>query len=393
MSSLPPVLLDEFAHYVGHPDDILVEALLEMEGVPAATYEVREGQVFVFKKLVELAKRSLPEDVAQWDADAVKALVAQACVSPEDAVLRWAGVPEPFEVLPCAEGFHVYHRAFSARLPTVYPDHDAVSRALVALLCGQFNAEGGDFVHRGQAYVLTEHFDIESLPVRPLFDVPLSDPGHFYSRLRNVRFIEGFAPVSLAQFQTLQALEHSWKEGVARAYGHVSANLGLLWSMLPAEVLSRLAMPGETVPTHGLADAEELRKCYPELGALSDGALYYHYDRYQVECCYLRGWPVFRDEQFLFYLLGALCPVCVEDAPKSGYLVGLALLQGGSLADAISLATHCQQYGTALTRLAARTARVMGFLALAPETTGSRGPAPATFCHLLRRCRGLPAQS
>lgn len=43
-----PVCLDEFGYYCGGQNDTLKEDLRKIDGVPNATYLVKDGQVFVF---------------------------------------------------------------------------------------------------------------------------------------------------------------------------------------------------------------------------------------------------------------------------------------------------------------------------------------------------------
>jgi len=50
----PLVFLDEAGYCFGVQKDGLKEDLRKIEGVPNATYLVKDGQVFVFDKLVRL---------------------------------------------------------------------------------------------------------------------------------------------------------------------------------------------------------------------------------------------------------------------------------------------------------------------------------------------------
>lgn len=65
------MFLDEAGYLLGGNDDTLKEDLRKNEGVPNATYLVKDGQVFVFEKLVKKVKehRKLMPDVPMADLD------------------------------------------------------------------------------------------------------------------------------------------------------------------------------------------------------------------------------------------------------------------------------------------------------------------------------------
>lgn len=81
----------------------------------------------------------------------------------------------------------------------------------------------------------------------------------------------------------------------------------------------------ETIP--------ELRATYPELDKINDASLYGLYDSYQDSCNLVKGWDVYREEEFLFYLICDLAKFEVEDPNDLvfGEIMAYFLLQGKSL--------------------------------------------------------------
>lgn len=71
------VFLDEAGYYFGGHNDGLKEDLRKIDGVPNATYLVKEdGQVFVFDKLVQLVNEHRERQLDVPRADLARSLIA-----------------------------------------------------------------------------------------------------------------------------------------------------------------------------------------------------------------------------------------------------------------------------------------------------------------------------
>jgi hypothetical protein len=81
-----PVTFDEFGYYFGGHNDSLKEDLRKIDGVPNATYFVKDGQVFVFDKLVQLVEEHRKLQPGLPLVDLARGLIAEATVSAKEAV-------------------------------------------------------------------------------------------------------------------------------------------------------------------------------------------------------------------------------------------------------------------------------------------------------------------
>lgn len=202
----PVVFLDEFGYYFGGRNDTLKEDLRKIDGVPNATYLVKEdGQVFVFDKLVQLVSehRERQSDVSL--ADLARSLIAEATVSAKEAVTTWGIVPEPYEMAEStASGLMIRHRPFNARLPGVFQSKDGALDAFASLLLGGIQSGSGDFVYRGQPMTLCDPLDTALLPPRPAIQRVEEPENLGYTALRSVTYEPGFEPVSEALFDDVK---------------------------------------------------------------------------------------------------------------------------------------------------------------------------------------------
>ncbi len=117
----PMVFLDEFGYYFGGSNDSLKEDLRKIDGVPNATYLVKDRQVFVFDKLVQLVNEHRKRQSDLPLSDLARSLIEEATVSTKEAVETWGVVPEPYEMAENPEsGLMIRHRPFNARLPGTF---------------------------------------------------------------------------------------------------------------------------------------------------------------------------------------------------------------------------------------------------------------------------------
>ncbi len=82
----PIVFFDEAGYYFGGQNDNLKEDLRKIEGVPNAAYLVKNGQVFVFDKLVQLVNEKREHHSGLPLADLARSLIVTATVSAKEAV-------------------------------------------------------------------------------------------------------------------------------------------------------------------------------------------------------------------------------------------------------------------------------------------------------------------
>lgn len=378
---VPVVILDEFGYYFGGRNDNLKEDLRKIDGVPNATYLVKNGQVFVFDKLVQLVEEHRTLQPGLPLADLARGLIAEATVSAKDAVETWGVVPEPYELAEHpASGFMIRHRSFNARLPGTFQSKDGAQDAFASLLLGGIQSGNGDFAYRGQPMTLCDPLDTALLPPRPVIERVEEPENLGYTALRSVAYEPGFEPVSEALFDDAKEREAAWKNDSTRAARYAQDRAADIWARAATLQLETLGDPTDEVPECGQEDFTELRLLYPELPMLSDGSLYAWFDVYQSECCYINGWTASRDDDFLFYLLGKVAGRQHEQnaAKEVGQWTAYALLRGDLLPDALAFGRAAALYDSAISRLARRIADAMRFVAEDKKATDLRGHSITT---------------
>lgn len=391
-SVLPPKLMfiDEAGCLLGNKDDQLKEDLREIEGVPNATYLVKDGQVFVFDKLVLKVKEhsKLNPDVPL--ADLARNLVPFATVSAKEAVDQWGIIPAPYEMVENpAGGFSVRHRPFNARLPGVFQTKNDVQDAFARLLIGGIEAGNGDFTYKSQPMSLCAPLDLARLPPRPAIHREVGPAKDVYAVLANVGYEAGFAPLSEELFAHVKSLEESWKEDSARAVRYAQNRAAELWQQTGVLRLETLNGADDEVPDHSEQDFAELRLLYPELSMLSDGSLFAWFDYYQMESCYINGWTPSRDDDFLFYLLGKVAGREYErDSVKEiGEWAAYALLRGDSFDAALDFSRAAALYDSAIDKLAWRVADAIRYLVEDKKAIELHGRPIRTFADMFRESR------
>ncbi|HHH9566541.1 TPA: hypothetical protein ACP33B_004649 [Pseudomonas aeruginosa] len=386
----PVVFLDEFGYYFGGQNDTLKEDLRKIDGVPNATYLVKDGQVFVFDKLVQLVNKQRKHHPDLPLADLARGLIAEATVSAKEAVEAWGIVPEPYEMVDSpSSGLMIRHRPFNARLPGTFQSKADVQDAFANLLLGGIQSGNGDFAYRGQSMTLCDPLDTALLPPRPVIQRVEEPENLGYTALRSVAYEPGFEPVSEALFDDAKEREAAWKNDSTRAARYAQDHAADIWARAATLQLETLDDPTDEVPEYGQEDFAELRPLYPELPMLSDGSLYAWFDVYQSECCYINGWTANRDDDFLFYLLGKVAGRQYEQdtAKEVGQWAAYALLRGDLLPDALAFGRAAALYDSAISRLARRIADAMRFVAEDKKATDLRGHSITTLMDGFRSAR------
>ncbi|MGS0567119.1 hypothetical protein [Xanthomonas oryzae] len=386
-----PVIMDELGDYLGFGNENIQEDLIKIEGLPNVTYLVKDEQVFVLGKLVQLVEehQKLESDLPL--ADLARSLIAEATVSAKEAVEKWDVVPEPYEIAKHpTSGFMIRHRPFNALLPGVFKSKSDVQAAFANLLIGGIQAGNGNCAYRGQPMTLCDPLDITLLPPRPVIQCLERRENLSYTALGHLAYEPGFGPISEALFDDVKELEAAWKNDSTQATRYAKEHVADIWTRAATLRLETLDDQTE-VPEYGQEDFAELRPLYPELSMLSDGSLYTWFDVYQCECLYINGWTANRDDDFLFYLLGKVAGRQHEQetAKEVGQWVAYALLRGDSLDDALAFGLAANLYDSAISRLARRISDVMRFITEDKKTTGLHGPAITTMREIVAGCRSL----
>ena len=384
------ILVDESHTLFRANDDALKEELRAIDGVPNATYEVQDRRVWVFDKLVSLVKQRLT--IAGCSASirnpVILSLVPDAWMSPITAIEEWRVVPYPYRLDQSGDGYNIVHCPFEAKIPGSFPTLTSAQAALSKLLIGDIVPGEGTITHRGQPLSATLPDD-HALPARPVFDTSdLPSAPYTYAALESVTFEPGY--IGADTFARLRDLEATWSDATARAAFHARTNaiIVALWNRMAEFPLTNLNDAADTLPDYATADLSDLRRLYPELAALSDAALYDQYDTYQANACYISGWTAWRDDGFLFYLLGRLagCESRAdgERAVDVGRMVAFAFSRGTESAVALRFGADWSAYDLALNRMTHRTSEAMRFLHESRAATDLRGPKVFTSGDLLR---------
>ena len=193
-----------------------------------------------------------------------------------------------------------------------------------------------------------------------------------YTRLQDIKYHPELPLLFEQQFEQIKAVEISWKKGKAAISEIVNAQLGQLWQMLP-KFVSLLPRDEDEIPHYILEDDGsenfgKLRALYPELQELSDSSFYWLYNAYQSEK-EMEIWEAFyRDEQWVFDLLGSLVESTeIENSEEIGLFIGYALLSGKELSEAIAFAQKYGQYYSALVCFDWHLNRCLRYLAAVPD--------------------------
>lgn len=306
----------------------------------------------------------------------------------EEATTAHGVVPTPYRLDESVGGIRIRHRPFNALLPGVYADIDGARKALATLLLGGVLAGEGEFEYRGQPMTLQAGFDLSALPARPTLDVSAGSVSAGYGSLPD--FHDGLPPLSADIYASLKASFDAWCGDKSAATALVMAGADDLWRDVAGYGIATLNDPASEVPDYLADDAAELRRLYPELSMLNDGSLCDWFDSYSSDCSMVRGWTPFRDDDFLFYLVGAVATAPNKpssEARDAGMLAGFALLRGRTVHEALDFGASASRYDTAIRSMAVRAREAVAFLVEDAGADRNRGPAVRTFNDTFRMAR------
>lgn len=392
------LVADELSEHIAK-EDSLARRLRDCNSVPDAYYAVNaDGSVFVFGKLMHLVRKRLQSDPEMSVEDLAEGLTTEATTTAHEAVAAWGLVPCPYEAKWHDDtGYVIRHKAFNSLLPGKYANKEHLNEALAQLLVGNVLPGNGEFVYRGQAMTLCARLEMSSLPPCPALPyMPTGDDDSYpFTHLGIVEYRPGFSPVSEELFRDARLTERHWEEVRNRISLYVGAQDATIWQCIANLPLAVFDDPGASIEACEEDDANTLRQLYPELTVLSTDSLFTLFESFQVECRYLRGCQPERDDNFFFYLLGALVEhyhpsnrCGMEQLDKIGIWAGFALINDYTVDSAMRFAADARNYGAEVQRIAFRTASAMRFLSQDSDSHVCRnGPKVKTLTDLFRMGR------
>lgn len=231
------------------------------------------------------------------------------------------------------------------------------------------NIAGAQKTHAEMTMPSCEPIDLSLLPERPSFQKTDVSVQAKNSVLGPVVFEPGFDFVTEDLFNAVQELEASWRNEYVSAVRYTENHIDQIWTLKESLPLERLNSPDDTLyvfkDQEDLDDLAKLRTLYPELHMLSDFTLSGLYDNYQQDINYVGSYDIYREDDFLYYLIGIVSDPEGEPCLASdiGMFICCALLQGKPLKEAISFGKSVFYYDNALLKISSRIADAMKFLA------------------------------
>lgn len=363
-------MLDEFPLLLNY--DNLTQQLLQIPGVPNTTYRVDGGRVFVFAALEQQVEEMLIANPSAAISEVALLALPSAWVCARDAVEQFNIMPVPYKRNEIEGRLAIVHEPFNAVLPPRFDTEGDRDAALAQLLSGEVLAGSGEFEFRGQPMTLLEPLDLNSLPPAPKVNIAESEikVSTDHTCLRNVDYIPGFALLDFQTFAAIRTTEITWASTNAYVVEQVYKKATLVWEIAQTNLnWQSYSSYEDDIPSYEIEKSRELREIYPELATLSNEALYWLFDSYQSDCCGLRCWEPYRENCFLFYLLGlAATEIQANDEKvhKIGEFVGYKSLDVG-LSEALKQGQIWFNYDVAIESLIWRTFVVMNFLCRAKE--------------------------
>jgi hypothetical protein len=387
------VILDESGYYDGSLDDELKHVLRSLKGIENASYVVNGDNIFVFEKLVSLAKLHLENHPDTNPRDFAPNMVSAATMPIHEAVKDWMIMPVGFRVEPKGDCFQIWHTEFKARLPQEFTTMEEVNDALVSVLKGELIPGEGTFAYKGQNLIFTHSMDPEYLPEKPQLLRRCKRTKHAVTTLGDTAFVSGFSPVSKEQFKRIQAAEKLWAIDMESMRSDALRNIAKVWKKVQNISWTACDTVDYKIPDFGEEDLIELRRLYPGFQKLSDKALYNHFDIFQYSCRFARSWQAYFDPGFLFYMLGELSGWYSggDVQERFGEFAGHAILSGLEIEEAFDWAERAEAYHTSVRKLAWRTDSAMRFLKNEAQSTPARGPKISTTTDFYRQSRSLNA--
>lgn len=371
----PHFVADEFHRVMSIRQ--LESAVLKIPGVPNARYVVRDGRVFVFKKLIaDIQKNQV--DVAQ-SPQAVIDLVESAWVGAIEATTVHGVMPAGYEIEVVDEKFHIRHEALWARIPFEFSSAHDVAVALGSVLLGNAIATRGDFQFDGQWLVFEEPLSL-SLPEKPLIkgDSNQVDQSH---PMQHPAYEPGLSAFTPQDYEAVRGLITRWCADL-----HIMAEVSDteypdIWAkVLSQEIPRPLYTRNFDHPNNDelRAEAAELARLYPELGGLSASHLHSHYSIFAGELSGHIDIEFIRNEEFSVYLLGLQAQSDRDEdlAYSAGLHTWFSLKRGETWDQACAFAQSCQTYDSSLFTLNSRFTDAMNTLRsrnVRHETLASQG--------------------
>jgi hypothetical protein len=387
-----PIIFDEFATYFADGDTYLKEQLRNIVGIPNATYQVIDGKVFIFDKLVKLVKKQQALEPSLPLSELAYSSLLEATVTANEAVTDWNIIPVPYELAPYSlNGFMIRHKPFNAMLPIVFKTEKDAQEVLAKLILESVPFDNGEFNYRGQALSLCEPLNLSDLPSRPDIQIDYPSEVHYFSSFNGLNYEVGFDPVPEALFNEIKALETSWKLDLESVEQYVQEHAADVWALTHMLNLEALDDPTDQVPDYQQDEFSALRILYPEFPMLSAGSLFAWFDKYQSDCCYTNGWTANRDDGFLLYLIGKIAGLQYEQnvAIDVGKWVSYSLLRGESLYAALQFGNEAFLYNTSILKLAYSITDAIRFVADDKKKIQRQGPSISTMSDLFASCRSI----
>lgn len=211
--------------------------------------------------------------------------------------------------------------------------------ALSAVLAGAVLPGPGDFVYRGQPMMLRQTLDPNALPPRPLLTLLTLDAPLQRQRLRQLEFVDGFAPLSPSLLTRVRRLEIDWGDHcwTAEREMHMARRAGKLDA-----VLAQLVEPAGARYVDGYSTDNGIDRHAPDRAGSSTAQRLVALGRSA-----LAGEPQPRD---------------LTRAFGAGRIAALAMLRDATVDDALHLAWQWHRYDSGLADLVARIDRALCFL-------------------------------
>lgn len=364
---LKSVVLDEFSQYSPFRNDGLKQRIRSLEGIPADVYQVLgKNRVFVFDKLVSLTL-GYQEKVRRAATDEeIRSLLPGAIMLPYEAVANENIKPEGYSIERTdGSTWGIRLEPFDALLLASFASKDAACKALANILVNESveTSGSGDFVFKQMQFKTHASWGLDSLPEKPTLEAWQLDDFYGYRALARTQFREGFPLVTEDQFNSLRELEKQWSSESEIAKRWAKSEINKIWSLVDHFGLDSLNNPLDEVDESSRDDAKKLKAIYPELGMLSEESLFDWFGSFQSECCYCRGWMAYRDDDFVFYLMGKQLNQKTDDrAVDLGQMLAYGIMLGEAYNEAKIRALQWFAYDDALRSMAWRTAQAMAYL-------------------------------
>ena len=342
------LILDEFHSFVATPP--IVAELRKMDFVPDAQYKVEGERVFVFAKLVSLLEALvLPSDPVERQNTVRRAALdamPEAYVSAIEAVTSWEIVPKCYEIRLVDGVYIIWQNAFNSFIPITLSSQENAHLVLADLLMGKSIPTPYDALNKtGDVHTVMQpapsedglsHSVVTSYLYSFAGQVFQQDKGYntefdfsfretqgffpFNSKPVDVpasslhsedSYQDGFPLIKRVHYQNLIRYSAAWFFNSEKAETTVNAffsNEESWFALFFIFDISNWHTPeGWNLNDEDQQTVNVIRHNFPELAPLEDSALYDAYHDYMNDVRYMRSFDrsdVYRDEEFLFYILG-----------------------------------------------------------------------------------------